>query len=262
MRVTTAAVAVKGALVKPAATRTDACTVKAVVLLESETDVSEAGAPVKVTVQLVVEPDTTVVGEQVTVDTPSAAANPVPVSVMACGEPAALSVIVTLAERLPTASGLKVTEIVQFAPAATLGPQVWVWAKSPELAPVTKMLVIDKGAVPVLVSVTTCAALVTPTSKLPKLRLLKLSDTTGTWPVPVRLTVCGEPVALSVTATLAVRMPDAVGLNATEKLQCAPAATVGPQPLLVSVKSPGLVPVKAMLAIDRVVPPLFVRVTD
>ena len=163
LEATVAAVAEKVALVRPAVTLTDAGTVKAKVLpLESATAVVTLGAPVKVTVQLLLEPDTTVVGEQASVDTPNPAATPVPVSVIACGEPAALSVMVTEAARLPTASGSKVTEILQNAPAATLEPQVLVWPKSPELVPVTAML-IDKDAVPVLVSLTTCAGLATPT---------------------------------------------------------------------------------------------------
>jgi hypothetical protein len=50
----------------------------------------------------------------------------VPVRLTDCGLSEALSVIVTLAERLPAAFGLNVTLIVQFAPAATLEPQVLV----------------------------------------------------------------------------------------------------------------------------------------
>jgi hypothetical protein len=38
----------------------------------------------------------------------------------------ALSVIVTIADRVPGAVGVKVTMIVQFAPAATLVPQAFV----------------------------------------------------------------------------------------------------------------------------------------
>jgi hypothetical protein len=48
---------------------------------------------------------------------------------------------------------VKVTEIVQFAPAATLLPQVLVWWKSDALVPVAPILVIVKAAVPALESV-------------------------------------------------------------------------------------------------------------
>ena len=79
------------------------------------------------------------------------------------GDPAALSVMVTDAPRLPAAVGVNVTEMLQFPPAATLAPQVLVCAKSPGLVPATAMLVIVKAAVPVLLSVTDWAALVVPT---------------------------------------------------------------------------------------------------
>src|SRR5262245_34317418 len=62
------------------------------------------------------------VGFSVTAGVPT----PVPVSVTDRGDPAALSVIVTAAPRLPAAVGVNVTEIAQFAPAATLDPQLLV----------------------------------------------------------------------------------------------------------------------------------------
>ena len=54
----------------------------------------------------------------------------------------------------PAAVGLKVTEIVQVAAGATEALQVLVWLKSPV---VVVILLIVRGAVPVLVTVTTCA---------------------------------------------------------------------------------------------------------
>ena len=51
---------------------------------------------------------------------------PVPVRVAACGLPGALSVMVMAAVCVFVLDGLKVTLIVQFAPAATLEPQVLV----------------------------------------------------------------------------------------------------------------------------------------
>ena len=53
---------------------------------------------------------------------------PVPVSATVCGLCVTLSAILTLAVRAPVAPGLKVTEMVQLAPAATLDPQVLVSA--------------------------------------------------------------------------------------------------------------------------------------
>ena len=63
---------------------------------------------------------------------------PVPERLTVCGLPVALSVRVTAAVRVPAAVGLKVTLIVQLAPAATLAPQLLVWAKSLALAPETR----------------------------------------------------------------------------------------------------------------------------
>jgi hypothetical protein len=78
-----------------------------------------------------------------------------------------LSLIETLALRLPLAVGLKVTLIVQFAPAASvlgLRGQVLVCAKSPALVPLIPTLVMVSAAFPLLVSVTVCAPLVVPTA--------------------------------------------------------------------------------------------------
>ena len=54
------------------------------------------------------------------------AAVPVPERLTVCGLPLALSVMLTEAVRLPLAEGVKVTLIVQLAPAATELPQVLV----------------------------------------------------------------------------------------------------------------------------------------
>jgi hypothetical protein len=51
---------------------------------------------------------------------------PVPLSATECGLPAALSVTVTEAVLLPVAEGVKVTEIVQDAPAASEAGHVFV----------------------------------------------------------------------------------------------------------------------------------------
>jgi hypothetical protein len=66
----------------------------------------------------------------------------VPERLIVWGLPLALSVMMSEAHRLPLAVGLKVTLIVQFAPAATELRQVLVWAKSPAFVPVIARLVI------------------------------------------------------------------------------------------------------------------------
>ena len=65
-------------------------------------------------------------------DAERATEDPVPVKATPWGEPEALSVMVRVLVRLPAAVGVKVTEMVQFAAAARLDPQVFVSAKSPD----------------------------------------------------------------------------------------------------------------------------------
>jgi hypothetical protein len=154
---------------------------------------------------------------------------PVPLSVTVCGLPPALSVIVTLPLRVPPTVGVKVTEIVHVPAAAIEAPQVLLWLKSPLAA----MLLIVSAADPVLVSVTVWAALLVFTNWLPKLRLVGEKDTAGAVvPVPLRATVCGLPLALSVTVTLPLRKPDAVGLKVTEIVHVPAAAIEAPQVLV------------------------------
>ena len=92
-------------------------------------------------------------------ETLAADAVPVPERATVWGLPVALSVIVRAAERFPVAAGLKLTLIVQLAPAATLDPQLLVWAKSLTLAPEIAMLVTLKDAVPELERVIDCTVL-------------------------------------------------------------------------------------------------------
>jgi hypothetical protein len=95
--------------------------------------------------------------------TPGAGVTPVPLRETLCGLPVALSLILTLALRLPEAVGLNVTVMVQLAAAARLLGQVLVWAKSLELVPARAILFMVSVAVPVLVRVMPCPALVVPT---------------------------------------------------------------------------------------------------
>jgi hypothetical protein len=172
------------------------------------------------------EPNTKLDGDN---DTPGAV--PVPLTATLCGLPAALSVTATLAARLPDADGANLTVIEQVAFTASVeGPmgQSLEVVKSPACAPVAAMLEIVNGAVPVFFNVDDCGAPIVPTSCEPKTRLVGVSVTAGAGvvPVPVSPTVCGLPAALSVTLTLAVRLPAAVGWNATEIVQVAFTASV------------------------------------
>ena len=88
---------------------------------------------------------------------------PVPERPTDWGLPVALSVRARAAARLPAAAGVKVTLTVQLEPAATLDPQLLVWAKSPALVPETAMLVTLKAALPELVRTTALVVLVMAT---------------------------------------------------------------------------------------------------
>src|SRR5713101_6587422 len=82
---------------------------------------------------------------------------PVPDRLAVCGLLVASSVTVNVPLRLPVAVGVKVTLIVEFAPAATDAPQLLVWAKSPLFAPAMAMLVIVSAVLWEFVSVTAWA---------------------------------------------------------------------------------------------------------
>ena len=100
---------------------------------------------------------------------------------------------------LPAAVGANVTLMAQFAPAANPAPQVLSSAKSP----VTVIPAMVNAAVPVLVIVIVCGALVDPSAWLLKVKLVDDRLTTGAAaPMPERVTVCGLFAALSVMTTV------------------------------------------------------------
>ncbi len=99
-------------------------------------------------------PKLRLVGEKLT-----AGAVPVPLRPTVCGLPAALSLMLSVAFRVPVAVGVKVALIEQLPPAATDVPQLLVWAKSPGLAPVREMPLMLSEALPVLLRVTVWAEL-------------------------------------------------------------------------------------------------------
>jgi hypothetical protein len=169
-----------------------------------------------------------------------------------CGGPVTLSVMLNHPPRVPAAVGAKVTAIMQLAPTATEEPQVLVWEKSP----VAAIWVTFNAAVPLLVSVICWAALLLPTGWLEKLKLPGLNATLGAVACPLRLTDCGEPVALSVTLSLPPRAPAAVGAKVTAIMQLAPMATEEPQ-VLAWAKSP----VAAIWVTFNAAVPLLVNVT-
>ena len=66
---------------------------------------------------------------------------------------------------------------------------------------------------------------------MPKLKLVGAKLIPGPTPVPDRATVCGLPLALSVTVIVPGSLPATVGVNVTLMEQFPPAATEVPQVL-------------------------------
>jgi len=83
---------------------------------------------------------------------------PVPVRAAIWGVPGALSATLIAAVSVPVAVGLNTTMIGQFAPAASVDPQVLVCENELALAPVTVIEVIARATVPGFESVTVMAA--------------------------------------------------------------------------------------------------------
>ena len=89
------------------------------------------------------------------------------------------------------------------------------------------MPVIVKVVVPTFFRFTVFGRLVVPSPTEPKFKLV--GESFAVVPIPLSVTFCGLPEALSLMLSAAVRVPDAVGLNLTLILQLAPAANEVPQ---------------------------------
>jgi len=156
---------------------------------------------------------------------------------------AVLMVSVDVAGELPGVTEAGVKEAV--APAGRpLAENVTVLEYEP-LMGVTEM---TKLAVPPRVTV--CVPLVELTVKLG-----------AAVPVPLRVTVWGEPAALSATLRVAAKVAADVGANVTDMAQFAPAARVVPQVLL-WLKLAAPLPVSEMPEMASAALPVFVSVAD
>ena len=113
-----------------------------------------------------------------------------------------MSVSESVPVRFPGAVGVKVTLIVQLALTATEPAQVLAWVKSPVVVMVRGV----RASLPVLVSVSVCGRLEVETVCPGKLRLVaeRLTTGAGIRPVPLKFTVWGLLVALSVSASVPV----------------------------------------------------------
>lgn len=166
---------------------------------------TSAALPVLVSVTLcavavlpiVVEPNVSWVGERVAPGAPAAA--PVPVSDTEVLDGVALWAIVNVAFRAPVALGVKVTETLQLADAARLLPEVQLLLPIAKSAPAIDVAPSTSAAVPVLVSVTVCAAAVLPTVVEPNVSCVGDALAAGApaaAPVPESVTLLLDGVAL------------------------------------------------------------------
>jgi hypothetical protein len=154
---------------------------------------------------------------------------PVPVRPTLWGLPLALSVTASDAVRVPDADGVNVTYMKQLLPSEKLPSQLFVSAKSAEFAPLMLTLEMFSVPFPEFTRLTNCGALVLPVYCWLNVRLEGERVTAGDTPNPVRFTLCGLPLALSVTVSDAVRVPDADGVNDTLIVQLFPASRLPPQ---------------------------------
>ena len=190
---------------------------------------------------------------------PSWRSVPVPINETICGLPGTLSLILSVAVRVPLAPGVKVTPIVQLVFAARVAPQVLaLTVKSAALLPVRVTLLIVIEAFPELVNVTAWAVLVVLTSWAIKPRLGRFSVARGPVPVPDRVTDCGLFKALCAMISVLNRVPTADGVKVTLMVQLAVAARLAGQ-LLVEPKSTMLAREIPLIANGRL--PEFVSVT-
>jgi len=202
----------------------------------------------------------TVVGE------PEPAANvkswPVPLSAIVWGLPGALSLKERLPDAVPAAVGVNVTATVQDAdPPTGLEVEHVVPDATVAKGPVTLIAVKVRLAPPVLVSVTVCEGLVVPIGSDGKVGGAdKL--TTGPAPVPLKLTVCGLLLALSVKLSEALRLPVADGVNVTLTVQVLLGATAAPvQVSALLAKSLGFVPLIVTAEMLSAALPVLLMVT-
>ncbi len=150
---------------------------------------------------------------------------------------------------------------MQVAPAVNVAPQVFSARNDVALVPPSVMESSSTVAVPEFVSVTVCTAELLPTFSVPNARVVVLSFSAGTAvPVPVSVTFCGDPVALSVMVSVPVSAPAAVGLKATYTEQEAFAASVAAQPFR-STNDVALVPPSAIELSVTLAVPVLVSVT-
>jgi hypothetical protein len=168
------------------------------------------------------------------------ACTPVPVSAIGAACTSAFDAMVRPAVFAPVVPGVKVTLTVQLPPGATDAAQP-VAAKAAASVPSRVTAVTSSAAVPVLVTVTGCAAEVVPTPWLPKASAAGVTEIAWAIPVPDRFTTTEAAFTASeAMVSVAARAPEAAGVKPTVTSQLPPAGIAAPQP--VAVKSVALAP--------------------
>jgi hypothetical protein len=187
---------------------------------------------------------------------------PVPVSVTDCGDPVAVSVTVSLPESDAAEAGKNATYTEQEAPAASEVPQVPICWNDVGLVPASTIEFRVTAEALVFFTVTTCAVVATPTPDCGK--AIEVGDNVMVpppVPVPLSVAVCGEPDALSVTASVTLNASAAPGLNSTETVQLALAASDAPQVLPEIRNEPTCAPVRASEVSVTDADPVFFTMT-
>lgn len=147
-----------------------------------------------------------------------------------------------LPDAAPAAVGVNVTATVQFF----VGSRVFaVEQVVPDVAmangPEIPISLNVRLLLPALVNVTLCEPLVVPTNWPEKINA-EVRLTRGSVPVPLNVTICGVPPALSASARLPERAPLATGVKVILIAQLPPAATgvlvLQVVPLAATAKSP------------------------
>jgi hypothetical protein len=140
---------------------------------------------------------------------------PVPLSSTTCGLPGTLSVMVNAPGADPAVVGEHVTVITQSVEGCK-GAWVQLSDAAKSLLATTPDIVRD--AVPTLVTVIVCGALVVPMDCAAKVRLDADNCTVEVLPVNATTCVVGLPFSVSAMFKFALRKPTAVGANVTLKL--------------------------------------------
>lgn len=153
----------------------------------------------------------------------------------------------------PARLGLNVTLKVHFPLDANVAPQAFEPEGVAVKSPLAAMLEMVSVPPELFVSVTICGALVVPTACVPKLRLTG-DSVTGIAPVPVTSTICGLPAPDVATATLPLVDAASLGVNVTDIVHFADAASgpphgVAPLPVAENVALPPILLIITELAL-------------